>query len=94
MANSIAVATSRRLEDDLDDAHVLGVRERGRFTGGAHGHEPVDATRDLGLDEPPQRPFVDLAVAKRSDESRVCAAKHRVREASTFSVPRTRGARR
>ncbi len=62
---------------ELDDAHVLGVVERGRFAGRADGHDAGDAARDLRLDQPRERGFVDFVVVKRRDERRESACKHR-----------------
>src|SRR3712207_5714035 len=53
-----------------------GLRHRGRLAGGAARGEPGAALPYLKLDEPLQRPDVNLGVPERRDECRVRSAKH------------------
>jgi len=63
--------------DDADHLEVLVHVEGGGFAGGAHGHEAVDAARDLEFDQLAEPTVVDRAVAAEGgDECGICAWKH------------------
>src|SRR5690606_27017196 len=61
-------AAAGRLDAELDDTHMLFMAERGRFAGGAAGHERTGPFVDLPLDEALKGIGVDRAVAERRDE--------------------------
>jgi len=73
-------------DDDLDDADVLLDRDRGRFAGGSHRNESVDARANLLVDQAAQGLLVDRVAAKRRDQCCDDSLEHR-REPST-SRPR------
>ena len=52
-------------EGELNDAEMLGMRERGAFPGGAAGDEEVDARVELALDERAESGFVERAVGAK-----------------------------
>src|ERR1700719_1053555 len=52
-------------EGELDDAEMLGVRERGAFSGGAAGDEEVDACVELAGDERAEGLLVERAVSAK-----------------------------
>ena len=55
---------------------VLLVIHRGRFAGGADGHDAVHAALDLLFDQARERGFVQLAVFERRDNCGVSAGEH------------------
>ena len=62
---------------DLDDAQMLGARERGAFAGGAAGNQEIDSGIDLAADQPAQRLFIERQIApERSDQRRAASGKH------------------
>ncbi len=72
-------APGGELDGAADDVEVLLVVEGGRFAGGADGDDAVDARGDLRFDEGGEGSVVKGIVAKRRDERRDGAGKHRAR---------------
>ena len=63
-------------EMSLDELVNLGVVERWRFAGGAEREQPVDAQRQVMLDQPLVAPEVDGVVFKRRDDWQPKARDH------------------
>ena len=64
------------LHGQLDDADVLLAIHRGRFAGGADGHDAVHAALDLDFDQAFERGLVNRAVAERRDNGGVSSGEH------------------
>src|SRR6186997_1594691 len=61
-------SASRLINHDLDYAAAFVLGHRGRFAGGAAGHEPMNAIGNLKLDEGSKSRLVDLLVSERGDQ--------------------------
>src|SRR6185503_7537582 len=77
----------RKFNRTLDYLDVLFVIQRGRFACCSDRYDAVDPRFYLGLDEAPQRGFIDVAGSKRRDDCWVCSSKFRCHSLSLRSRP-------
>ena len=67
-----------------DDVDVLLVIHRGRFAGGADGHDAVHAALDLELNQAFEGGFIQPAVFERRDNRGVSSGEHDFNSAASI----------
>ena len=84
-------ATFGVVNRQLYDAHVFLEIHRGRFTGGAHGHNAVHAAFDLQLHEFLEGSLIQSPFYERRDQCSVNSRKHFCADANRWMGMDSRG---
>src|SRR5437764_5797538 len=66
----------RHFNGQANDLFALVLRQRRRFAGRPHRHEPRESIRELAFDQLRERRQIDFAVLKRRDERSIGSSKH------------------